>query len=71
MLDLLKSYEGPTKTDDISAGWNTLFMTVSVFFSSVKELGYIYRVCQLFASSKETSLKVVIITDLGQRQNSA
>lgn len=27
MLDLLKSYEGPTKTDDISAGWNTLFMT--------------------------------------------
>ena len=28
MLDLLKSYEGPTNTDDISAGWNTLFMTV-------------------------------------------
>lgn len=27
MLDLLKSYEGPTKTDTISKGWNTLFMT--------------------------------------------
>ncbi|XP_052258653.1 tetraspanin-18-like [Dreissena polymorpha] len=26
MLDLLKGYDGPTATDEISSGWNTLFM---------------------------------------------
>ena len=31
MIDLLKSYDGPTATDDVSAGWNSLFMTVSCF----------------------------------------
>ena len=31
MLDQLKSYAGPVATDDVSKGWNSLFMEVHVY----------------------------------------